>query len=68
MDDQILAGFSVIGTKVPDVRARERVTGTATYTIDMERPGMLIGRVVRSPYARAKILNIDTSRAESIPE
>ena len=52
---------------MPDVRAKERVTGTATYTIDMDRPGMLIGRVVRSPYARAKILNIDTSRAESIP-
>ncbi len=62
-----MADFSVIGTKVPDVRAKERVTGTATYTIDIQRPGMLIGRVVRSPHPRAKILSIDTSRAASLP-
>jgi xanthine dehydrogenase molybdenum-binding subunit len=62
-----LADFSVVGKRVPDVRAKERVTGTATYTIDMERPGMLVGRVVRSPHARAKILGIDTSKAESLP-
>jgi xanthine dehydrogenase molybdenum-binding subunit len=62
-----LTDFSVVGTKVPDIRARERVTGTATYTIDMERPEMLTGRVVRSSYARAKILSIDVSKAESLP-
>jgi xanthine dehydrogenase molybdenum-binding subunit len=62
-----LTDFSTVGTRVPDVRARERVTGTATYTIDMESPGMLMGRVVRSPHARAKIMSIDTSRAERLP-
>jgi xanthine dehydrogenase molybdenum-binding subunit len=45
----------------------QKVTGTALYTIDLERPEMLIGRVVRSPYPRARIVSIDTSRAESLP-
>ncbi len=59
--------FSSIGRRVPDVRATEKVTGGAQYTIDVELPGMLIGRVVRSPYPRAKILSVDTSKAESLP-
>ncbi len=59
--------FSSIGRRVPDVHSKEKVTGTAKYTIDLDRPGMLIGRVVRSPYPRAKILSIDTSKAERLP-
>jgi xanthine dehydrogenase molybdenum-binding subunit len=57
----------VIGTSVPDVRGKERVTGTAQYTIDLSRPNMLVGSVVRSTYPRARILSIDTSKAESLP-
>jgi len=59
--------FSTVGTKVPDFRARQKVTGTAQYTIDLDMPGMLVGRVVRSPRARAKIVGIDTSEAERLP-
>ena len=59
--------FSTVGTKVPDFRARQKVTGTASYTIDLDFPGMLVGRVVRSPYPRATILSIDTSEAERLP-
>ncbi len=59
--------YSVIGSVVTDVRGRERVTGSALYAVDMSRPFMLIGRTVRSPYPRAKIVSIDTKKAEAVP-
>ncbi|MDG7005312.1 MAG: xanthine dehydrogenase family protein molybdopterin-binding subunit [Nitrososphaerota archaeon] len=58
---------SVIGSRVPDVRAAEKVTGKPVYTIDIQRPGMLIGRVVRSTIPRGRIVSIDTSKAASLP-
>ena len=41
----------------------EKVTGQARYSADINLPGMLYGRVLRSPYAHARILNIDVSKA-----
>ena len=58
---------SVVGTNVPDLRGAQRVTGTAQYTIDLTRPNMLIGRVVRSTQPRATIVSIDTSKAQALP-
>ena len=43
------------------------MTGKALYTDDLKRPGMLIAAMLHSPLAHARILNIDTSRAESLP-
>ena len=45
----------------------EKVTGGAEYTVDVTMPGMLWGRALRSPYAHARIVSIDTSRAEAAP-
>lgn len=45
----------------------EKATGKALYTRDMQLPGMLYARVLRSPYAHAKIKLMDTHRAESLP-
>jgi CO/xanthine dehydrogenase Mo-binding subunit len=59
--------YKILGSRVPDVRAVERVTGATVYSVDVIKPGMLTGRVVRSPYAHAEIVNIDTSAAESLP-
>jgi len=59
--------FSVIGTKVPQLSAVNKVTGKAVYTGDLILPGMLYGKILRSPYAHARILNIDTSKAEKLP-
>ena len=59
--------YSVIGKSVPKIDARDKVTGRAKYTGDLKMPGMLIGKVLRSPHAHARILAIDTSRAERIP-
>jgi xanthine dehydrogenase YagR molybdenum-binding subunit len=46
--------------------APQKVTGRAVYTHDAHKPGMLHARVVRSPHAHAKVLSIDTARAEKI--
>jgi 4-hydroxybenzoyl-CoA reductase alpha subunit len=59
--------FSVIGKRLPRVDALAKVTGEAIYTTDINLPRMLCGRILRSPYAHARILNIDTSRAEGHP-
>ena len=47
--------------------ANRRCSGQAKYAADYSLPGMLHCKVVRSPYAHAKILNIDTSKAERLP-
>lgn len=54
--------------KSPDrIEAMEKVTGQATYTFDMELPGMLFAKCLYSPYARAEIVSIDTSAAKALP-
>jgi 4-hydroxybenzoyl-CoA reductase subunit alpha len=62
-----MAEFSVIGERLPRVDAKEKVTGEAKYAADYALPDMLWCKLVRSPYPHARILNIDTSRAESLP-
>lgn len=61
-----MAEFSVIGKRMPRVDAREKVTGQAKYAADYSLPGMLWCKLLRSPYPHARILNIDTSRAEKL--
>src|SRR4030095_8123178 len=45
----------------------DKVTGRALYGADIRLPGMLYGAMLRSPHAHARILSIDTSRAEAYP-
>jgi len=59
--------YSVIGKPIPRVDAVEKVTGAAKFAADFSFPGMLWCKILRSPYAHARILNIDTSRAERLP-
>ncbi|MBI2352233.1 MAG: xanthine dehydrogenase family protein molybdopterin-binding subunit [Deltaproteobacteria bacterium] len=59
--------FSVVGKKIPRIDGYERVTGQAQYTGDYQLPGMLYARVLRSPYPHAKIISIDTSKADKLP-
>jgi len=56
-----------IGERTPQRQAVEKAQGRAVYVRDMILPGMLYGRVLRSPHARARIINIDLSRALSVP-
>jgi len=59
--------YAVIGKRLPRVDGVVKVTGSATYADDIALPGMLHGKLLRSPYAHAKILNIDTSKAQRLP-
>ena len=59
--------FSVVGQRVNRVEGFEKVTGEAKYIADIVLPGMLHGKILRSPYPHARILSIDTSKAERLP-
>ncbi|MBI4312266.1 MAG: xanthine dehydrogenase family protein molybdopterin-binding subunit [Chloroflexi bacterium] len=56
-----------IGARTRKVDALERVTGRAMYAADIKLPGMLYGKVLRSPHPHARILRIDASKAEALP-
>ena len=58
--------MSVVGRRTPLVDARAKVTGQGVYTDDIKLPGMLVGKILRSPLAYARITSIDTSRAEAL--
>ena len=58
--------YSIVGKRTPRIDAFERVTGQAQYTGDIQLPGMLHGRVLRSPHPHARIVGIDTSKAEKL--
>lgn len=65
LDRAVLPG--VIGRPVERVDAHEKVSGKAVYAADVRLPRMLFGAVVRSPHASARIVAVDTSRAERLP-
>ena len=56
-----------IGKAIPRIGGREIITGRAKYGRDLKIPRMLYGKVLRSPYAYAKITDIDTSEALKLP-
>jgi CO/xanthine dehydrogenase Mo-binding subunit len=56
-----------IGQRVPMIDAAERVTGRARYVLNVEVPGMLVGRILRSPYPHARLQRLDVSKAERLP-
>lgn len=58
---------SPIGQNIPRADGRDKVTGAAIYTGDLTMPGMLYGKVLRSPLAHANIRRIDGRRAEAMP-
>jgi len=59
--------FRVIGRAEPRVDGEEKVTGKAVYTVDIELPGMAHGKILRSPYAHARLIRVDASKAERLP-
>src|SRR5437667_9548750 len=59
--------LKTIGHPTPRIDAFERVTGKATYTNDIQLPGMLYARILRSPHPHARIRRIDVSKALAVP-
>jgi 4-hydroxybenzoyl-CoA reductase alpha subunit len=56
----------VIGKGLPRIDAVPKVTGEAQYTVDLKMPGMLIGKVLRSPHPHARIRSIDATAAKEL--
>nr|MBP9560377.1 xanthine dehydrogenase family protein [Syntrophorhabdaceae bacterium] len=59
--------LKVVGKKIPKIDAPLKVTGAAQYIQDVKLPGMLHGKILYSRYPHAKILKLDTSKAERLP-
>ncbi len=59
--------YRVVGTRPIRPDGVDKVTGRARFGADLNLPGMLFGQVVRSPHAHARILSIDTSKADDLP-
>ena len=61
-----MSDFSIIGKPTAMVDAAEKTTGSGKYTDDLRVPGMLVGKILHSPYPHARIRSIDTKRAEAL--
>jgi xanthine dehydrogenase molybdenum-binding subunit len=59
--------LEIIGTRPPPYGAADKVTGRAIYAADVDLPGLIHGRVLRSPHAHARLRAIDTRRALALP-
>jgi xanthine dehydrogenase molybdenum-binding subunit len=59
--------YKVIGTRPVRPDGADKVTGRAAYGADIHLPGLLHGKVLRSPHAHARIIAIDTSAATAMP-
>jgi 4-hydroxybenzoyl-CoA reductase subunit alpha len=59
-----MSDFSIIGKPIAMIDAAGKTTGAGKYTDDFKLPGMLIGKILHSPYPHARIKSIDTSRAK----
>lgn len=59
--------LKVVGHKQPRVDGEEKVTGKALYTGDVGLPGMAYGKILRSPFPHAKLVQVDARKAERLP-
>ena len=58
--------YSVVGKRQPRLDGALKASGRSEFTDDVQLPGMLHGKIVRSPIPSGRILNIDTSKAEKM--
>ena len=56
----------VIGQRMPLTDAKEKLLGAAVFGADFARPGMLVGRLLRSPHPHARIRQLDATRARAL--
>ena len=64
--DELISKFNYIGTRPNRPDGLDKVTGRAKYGADFNAPNMLHAAVLRSPHAHARIIKIDTSKAEAL--
>jgi 4-hydroxybenzoyl-CoA reductase subunit alpha len=58
--------FTLIGSPMRKIEGLDKSTGRAVYTDDISLPGMLHGKILRSPHPHARIVSVDTSAAEAL--
>lgn len=63
---EVDAKFTAVGERQPRVEGSEKVTGRAQYSYDIQLPGQLYAGVLRSSYPHARIVSIDSSKAERL--
>ncbi len=61
-----MTDFAIIGKSIAMVDAAGKTTGAGKYADDFKIPGMLVGKILHSPYPHARIKSIDTSRAQAL--
>src|SRR2546428_6086828 len=59
--------YATIGQPVGRAEGPEKVTGAAVYPADINLPGTLVGKCLRSPYAYARIVSVDAAAARQVP-
>jgi CO/xanthine dehydrogenase Mo-binding subunit len=59
--------YNVVGRPETRLDGADKVTGKAVYTVDVELPGMAYGKILRSPYAHARVKRVDARKAEVLP-
>jgi 4-hydroxybenzoyl-CoA reductase subunit alpha len=64
--DDPMSDFTIVGHNQRKVDGQAKASGRARYTDDLSFPGMLHGKILRSPHPHARILSIDTSGAEAL--
>ena len=67
MNDPLRNEYDVIGRPTPKKDGTLKALGRAEYADDISMPGMLHGKLLRSPHPHARIVRIDTSRAQALP-
>src|SRR5689334_7021391 len=65
--NDIVTGFKWVGTRPIRPDGVPKVTGRAMYAADYTMAGAIVGKILRSPHAHARIRSIDTSKAEKLP-
>ncbi|HEV2316210.1 MAG TPA: xanthine dehydrogenase family protein molybdopterin-binding subunit [Thermoplasmata archaeon] len=59
--------YRLLGTRIPYIEGPLKVSGRAEYTDDIKRPGMLVGRILRSIHPHAKLTSVDVEPARRMP-
>ena len=67
-ENSVKQSYKYVGTRPLRHDGLEKVNGKARFAADITKPRMIHGHVLRSPHAHAKILSIDTTEAEAMPE
>lgn len=62
----ILEDFSIVGKRVHRIEGVAKATGSASFCGDISLPGMVVGKILRSPYPHARLLHVDTSKAQRL--